>query len=155
MKMLKHCLKKIAAPGHLIGAAAAGTAALCGKLENDNAVAPLNAMSHIVWGEDAIDQDGFSVKYTLTGLALCGSAMADWATLYERLLGWSKGRGNPAKATGLAVVVATSAYVLDYVVVPPRFTPGLEKRLSLKSVVAVYVLLGMGLALLGTLRDTD
>jgi hypothetical protein len=48
-------------------------------------------------------------------------------------------------------VVSGLAYVTDYYVVPDRLTPGFEKRLSNKSLTAIYCALAVGLAA-GALR---
>jgi len=42
--------------------------------------------------------------------------------------------------------VTAGAYLIDYHLIPSRFTPGFEKRLSGKSLAAVFVALAMGLA---------
>ena len=45
-----------------------------------------------------------------------------------------------------AAAVTAGAYLIDYYLIPKRFTPGFEKRLSGKSLAAVFVALAMGLA---------
>ena len=42
---------------------------------------------------------------------------------------------------------ATAAYFIDYKVVPKQLTPGIEKRLSHRSVLLAYAALALGLAL--------
>jgi hypothetical protein len=42
--------------------------------------------------------------------------------------------------------VTAGAYLTDYYLVPKRFTPGFEKRLSGKSLAAIFVALAAGLA---------
>src|SRR5262245_21408496 len=69
-------------------AALATTFALsaCGVLELDNAAAPLNAISHIVWGDEAARADELSIQYTLVGLALNAGAMLLWAAIFEAVI---------------------------------------------------------------------
>ena len=42
--------------------------------------------------------------------------------------------------------VAAAAYVIDYHLIPKRFTPGFEKRVSGKSLTAIFAALAIGLA---------
>ncbi len=45
-----------------------------------------------------------------------------------------------------AAGVAAAAYLIDYHVIPKRLTPGFEKRLSGKSMCAIFAALAIGLA---------
>ncbi len=45
-----------------------------------------------------------------------------------------------------AAVVAASAYVIDYHLIPRRFTPGFEHRVSGKSLAVILAALAVGLA---------
>ncbi|MBV9849597.1 MAG: hypothetical protein JO250_07905, partial [Armatimonadetes bacterium] len=42
---------------------------------------------------------------------------------------------------------ASLSYFVDYKIVPKQFTPGIEKKLSRRSVLAAYLALGITLAL--------
>lgn len=44
--------------------------AICGQVEDGNGVAPLNAISHIIWGESAARKDEVSIDHTLAGVRL-------------------------------------------------------------------------------------
>jgi hypothetical protein len=132
------------------GAVASTTTALAtavlGGVENHNVVAPINAVSHIAWGEAAVAQEESSVKYTLTGLALNTVAVTGWAAVHELLFGRYLDRRNlPAALLGGAATSAL-AFVTDYYVVPRRFTPGFERRLSNGSLLGVYSVLAVSLA---------
>jgi hypothetical protein len=99
-----------------------------------------------------------------------GSAIF-WAWFYEKLFGarvagaaassYANGRANgangrrtkgrtatPSLAQPIlgAAAVAASAYVIDYHLIPKRFTPGFEKRVSGKSLAAIFAALAIGLA---------
>lgn len=142
--------------GTIGGLATALTASLAGKLEDDSFAAPINATSHVVWGDEAAQKDKPSLKYTFTGFLLNHASAIFWALLYEKFFGRrrvayaSARRPVPEKSltrplVGAAAVTA-AAYVTDYYLIPKRFTPGFEKRLSGKSLAAIFVTLAVGLA---------
>jgi hypothetical protein len=127
-------------------AAVATTAAIAvsGRATDVSSWAPINAVSHILWGDRAAEQEAPSWKYSATGLTLNAGAMLSWGAVYALLLG---GRQRPA-AQALLVGAATSAaaYIVDYYVVPRRLTPGFEKRLPSRAMFAIYASLAAGLA---------
>jgi hypothetical protein len=157
-------LRRAAVSGTIGGLATAAAASLAGKREDGSYAAPLNATSHVVWGDEAAVKDNASLKYTLTGLLLNHASAIFWAVFYEKLFG-----GRAASATvparvksrrtkerprrpslvqpilGAAAVTA-GAYVIDYHLIPKRFTPRFEKRVSGKSLVAIFATLAIGLA---------
>ncbi|HWI18201.1 MAG TPA: hypothetical protein VNT81_10670 [Vicinamibacterales bacterium] len=127
-------------------ATAATTAAtlLLGATRDASPWAPLNAVSHILWGDEAALHTEPSAAYTATGAALNGGAMVMWATAHaslRRLL-----PPGPAASIVAGATVAAAAYVTDYYVVPKRLTPGFEKRLSGRSMFWIYAALAAGLA---------
>ena len=132
------------------GIATVGTTlatALLGQRENGDAAAPINATSHILWGDHAAEQNGPSLRYTLVGMVLNAGAMAGWAALQEIALGrWAR-QGSPARAMTAGAATSAVAYVIDYHVVPERLTPGFEKRLSLASLAAIYGVLALTMAI--------
>lgn len=136
--------------GTVAGIAGAAAAALAGKRETGSYAAPLNATSHILWGEVAARQDKPSLKYTLTGFLLNHGAAVFWATIYETFFGSRSARSaklNPSLRPLLgSAVVTAGAYVTDYYLVPRRFTPGFEKRVSGRSLAVIYGALALGMA---------
>ena len=132
--------------GAISSAATTLAVAACGRLEDKKALAPLNAISHIAWGEKAARRTRWSWKYTFTGILLNCAAVAGWAALYhlvfDRLLARRK---LPVALLGGSALSA-AAYVTDYKIVPARFTPGFEKRLSSRSMFCVYATLAAALA---------
>jgi len=136
---------------HTLAAAAPASAAttavvsLCGKAEERNTVAPLNAVSHILWGDSAARQDELSLKHTGAGIVLNTLAITSWAGVYEAVFGGRARRGSNRAAILGGTATSTLAYVTDYHVVPQRFTPGFEKRLSPLSMFAVYASLALSL----------
>lgn len=164
-------LRQAAVSGTLGGLAAATAASLAGKCEDGSYAAPLNATSHILWGDEAASKDRASLKYTLTGFLLNHGSAIFWAWFYEKLFGAragaavsshvngrAKGRANgrrtkertarPSLAQPVlgAAAVAAAAYAIDYHLIPKRFTPGFEKRVSGKSLAAIFAALAIGLA---------
>jgi hypothetical protein len=150
------------------GLATAVVATLAGKRETGSYAAALNATSHIIWGDRAGKQNVPSLKYTLTGFLLDYASAIFWAVLYEKLFGRApvhRGRTidlqkvrspTPLRGGSLQQVPLTKrilgagavtavAYITDYHLIPKRFTPGFEKRLSGKSLAAIFVALGTGL----------
>ena len=153
-------LERAVKSGTISGLAAATVASLAGKQENGSFAAPLNATSHILWGDKAAEQDGVSLKYTLTGFLLNHASAIFWASFYEKLFGrhadrpreWRLPHSDTAESGPVVqpifggAAVATAAYIIDYHIIPKRFTPGFEKRLSGTSMLAIFAALAAGLA---------
>lgn len=148
MTTIVEAVSRALVSGTVAGLAAAATAALAGKREAGSYVAPVNATSHIVWGEKAGRKSEPSLKYTATGFLLNHLSGIFWATFYEK---WFSRRGDPGRAKTLmqpvlgAAAVTAGAYLTDYYLVPKRFTPGWEKRVSGKSLLGIYGMLALGL----------
>lgn len=130
-------------PGTLAAAATTIVVSFAGKRAAGYYAAPINATSHALWGESAARENGCSLKYTATGLALNHAGSVFWALFYEWLAG---PRSTRKRALLGGALVSAVAYVVDYRVVPPRLTPGFEKRLPRKALAAVYAALAAGLA---------
>jgi hypothetical protein len=124
------------------------TASLAGRYENASYAAPLNATSHILWGDKAAQEDKPSFKYTATGFLLNHAAAFFWAAVYEKWFASRSDRGEQSALTPVigAAVVTAGAYITDYYLVPKRLTPGFEKRLSGRSMAMIYGALAVGLA---------
>lgn len=120
--------------------------AILGKKETDSAAAPLNATSHIAWGDEAATHDEIDVKHTGLGTLLNAAAMASWSMFNE--LVWRRWVSRGSRSRSLVAGTATSgiAYVTDYYLVPKRFTPGFEKRLSPMAMGIIYASLAISMA---------
>lgn len=126
---------RVVVSGVLAGTTAAIAASLAGRWQSRSYAAPLNATSHIVWGDEAARHDEASAKYTGTGALLHYGAALFWAALHEAM---------PGPAALRAAATAATAYVVDYHVVPRRLTPGFEMRVSPGALAAVYGALAIG-----------
>ena len=146
MKSWKDIALDALATGKLATVATATTVAICGKAEQNNSVAPINAISHIVFGEEAAKQDQASLKYTGTGLVLHDAACTSWAALHEQFFGSAVDKGNVPSAFLGGGLISLLAYITDYHLVPKRLTPGMEKRLSNRSLLLMYSVLALSLA---------
>ena len=142
-EIVRHSAQAAVAPGLLTTAAVA----IAGQVDGANAAAPLNAVAHIPYGDEAFSEDEASLKYTGTGTALNLAAVASWAAVYELTVGRAARRGNTLAGILGGPAIAALAYVTDYYIVPKRLTPGFEERLSGRSMFGVYAVLGATLPL--------
>lgn len=124
-----------------------------GAVERRSPFAPLNAISHMFYRSEAYGVDTPTAKFLIPGVALNLAAMAGWGLLLE--LSYRSLHVTPANV-GLTVLLAIAmtvvAYVVDYHVVPKRFTPGFEYVLSIRALFGTYVILAMSLAAGGLCR---
>lgn len=121
---------------------------LLGRRETGSAVAPLNATSHILWGDEAALVDDADWKHTGVGQALHHASAFFWGVLFEALQA-RRTRPTPAGVVTDAALTTAVAAVVDYQLVPERFTPGFEKRLSRQSLAIAYGALAAGLVMGG------
>jgi hypothetical protein len=145
MNDLQTILNRSLCAGACATAATTATLAACAAMEHDPVAAPINSVSHIAWGDEAASHDEVSMKYTATGFALNAVAVTSWAAVHELMFG-SSVNGDPLKALASGAAVSAVAYLTDYHLVPARLTPGFEKRLSNRSLFAVYAALALSLA---------
>jgi len=124
----------------------------CGGFEDGHIIAPINAVSHIVWGDEAATHEEPSGQYTLTGLALNSLAVTSWAAVHELLFGRAAAEGKTAEVLLGGAFVSALAFVTDYRVVPDRLTPGFEKRLSNGALLGIYGTLAVALGVGSLLR---
>jgi hypothetical protein len=133
--------------GTIAALATASAAAFAGRRETGSYAAPLNATSHILWGETAAVRNRATLKYTGTGLLLTHAAAVFWAMLYEKLFGRSAAAPpSPVAALAGAALVSAGAYLTDYHLVPQRLTPGYERRVSGRALAGIFAALAIGLA---------
>lgn len=117
---------------------------LVGRRQTGGAAAPLNAVSHWLWGVDALREDRATWKYTLPGALTQHAASVFWATLYSRVYGHRREAKKPSHALAGGIATSATAYVIDYTITPKRLTPGYEHRLDGAGMLAVYAALAAG-----------
>jgi len=137
--------------GAVLGGGAAGLTSLAmlaarGQADNHSPVAPLNATSHVIWGDRAFHVDRPTVRHTLPGLALHVGSSMFWGAVQQGLFGTRRGLAPNARNAALTTALAA---LVDLKLVPDRLTPGFERRLSMKSLMWVYGALAVGLAIGG------
>lgn len=131
--------------GASASAATTLTVALAGIAEQGSPWPALNSISKMVRGNHAPWRNELSWKYTGTGALLNSAAVFSWAAVYAVLRG-PRTRTDYARAVTAGVATSALAYVIDYHVVPNRFTPGFETRLPDRSLGLIYAALALGLA---------
>lgn len=121
--------------------------ALAGRRQNRSAAAPINAVSHWYWGDEALHRQGASARHTLAGYLTHHGASVFWAGAYALAA-----MDRPALRTPVGIAwggLATSALAcfVDFRLTPERLTPGFEHRLSRPALAGVYAAFAIGLAL--------
>lgn len=137
--------------GALAALTTTATLALLGWARERRAAAPLNAVSHILYGDEAKRQDRPSAKYTLTGVVLNAAATTLWAAFQRLVFARRPITGRPsarrmARALVRGAVVSGVAYAVDYAAVPKRMAPGFEARLTPRGMATLYGVLALSLA---------
>jgi hypothetical protein len=112
--------------------------------------APLNAVSHWIFGDRALERDAPSLLYTLTGFVIHHAASIFWGVLHAKAWGAREEHKQALHATAGAMAASAIACAVDYQLTPGRLTPGFEHRLARSEMARVYGLFAVGL-LLGTL----
>ena len=132
--------------GSLASLISTAVLALAGRRESGSAAAPLNAVSHWYWGDEALHLDKADLAHTAAGFLTHHVAATFWATLYAALASDRPAlRTAPGIVLGAAATSATACLV-DFRLTPHRFTPGYEHRLSNGALLAVHAALAIGLA---------
>ncbi len=138
-------IKDTLATGAVATTATNGALAVLGKFENGNALGPINAVSHIIWGKSATKADNLDTTHTVIGSVLNAMAITGWAGVHELLMPRRR-RPSAQRALLAGAAVSTVAYITDFHVVPKRLTPGFEEKISTKGLYAVYTVLAVALA---------
>ncbi len=142
-KLISQSLARGFQTGFVLAAATNAAIMTASDKENGNPWAALNSVAHIIDGDDKEQPTEYSPRESLLGVAVNGTAMCAWGVLYEGALLVTKAKSS----VWTALLGATAAYLIDYKVVPKQFTPGIENRLSHRSVLIAYAALALGFAL--------
>lgn len=151
-------VRAVLVKGSVTAMAVALATIVCDTRENGHFFRALNAVSHMIWGAEAKHQDSFSARYTLPALALNFAAISGWALCHragmlaiqsvDKSTTISR-RKYKKRALSLGFAVSALAYVIDFYAVPPRLRPGIETQISRRSLVFLYVVLALSLAMSG------
>jgi hypothetical protein len=140
----------------LVEGAVAGTAASLlstavlaayGRRQAGSPFAPTNAVSHWLWGDEALRAQEPSWRHTFAGYATYHLASVFWAALYSRIYGHRDTAKQLPQAIAGGVATSAVSCLVDYTLVPKRLTPGFEHRLSTGAMVTAYGALAAGFAL--------
>jgi hypothetical protein len=121
--------------------------ALLGRREAGSAYAPTNAVSHWIYGDEALHENAPTLRHTVPGYLIHHGSAMFWSVLLERVCGRLFDRREPALTLGVAAAASAVACFADYQLTPKRFQPGFEAHLSRPSLAVVYGAFGVGLAL--------
>ena len=83
MNIMPRRLKYVMRAANVATVATTVITSVLGKKEAGSAAAPLNATSHILWGNEAASQDGVDAKHTAAGAAINAGAMYAWSFVLE------------------------------------------------------------------------
>ena len=147
MSHWKTALREGAVAGTVAGLLSTAVLAISGQRQAGSAFAPINAVSHWLWGDESLHAQEPSLRHTLTGYVTNHLAAIFWAVLYSGVYGHRDEAKRLPQAAAGAVATSAVAYVVDYYVVPKRLTPGYEHRISSGALLATYGALAAGLAI--------
>ena len=119
---------------------------VCGRRETGSSAAPINAVSHWYWREEALYFRQTDIKHTLLGYLTHHGASVFWGALFAGALHGRPAARNPGAVLAGSMATSAAACFVDFQLTPERLTPGFEHRLSHRSLAAVYGSFAAGLA---------
>lgn len=143
MNPWKRAVGEAMVSGAVASLASAVALVAAARIEGTRPAAPVNAISHWVWGDRALRRDAPSTRHTALGYVVHHASACFWAVFYER---WRARKAPPSQVLRDAVLTATVASIVDLRLTPHRFTPGFQHRLNDASLLAVYASFALGLA---------
>lgn len=144
MTTWKQAFREGVVSGSLASLFSAAYLALAGQRQ-DRIAAPVNAVSHWLFGDRALHEDDPSLTYTLTGYVTHHLASIFWGVLHAKAWGARPVAKQPLPAAAGAVAAAGVACFVDYQLTPRRLTPGFEHRLAKPQMANVYACFALGL----------
>jgi hypothetical protein len=143
MKRLGRVIQETVTTGTVTNLCCAGCAAAMGVLHHRHAAQPINAISHVVWGDEQPPCTEVTWHDTAVGLIVNQAACSFWALLHVALL--RPGHRDSRRMALQASAISALAYLVDYHMVPRRFTPGFEKVLPRRALLPIYIAIAAGL----------
>jgi hypothetical protein len=144
MTTWKQALREGLVSGTFAAILSTGYLALAGKRRSHPA-APLNAVSHWIFGDRSLREDEPSLLYTLSGYLIHHGASIFWGVLHAKVWGARERAKKAVPAAAGAVATAGIACIVDYQLTPKRLTPGFEHRLGRPEMANVYAFFALGL----------
>jgi hypothetical protein len=139
-------LREAAVSGSLASLLSAAALAAAGRREVADSSAPVNAPSHWLWGDRALQHRGTDLRHTASGYLIHHLASVLWALVHARALAGHPAAARPAPALAAATVTAALACAVDMRLVPHRLSPGFQHQLSRPALAVVYGCFALGLA---------
>jgi hypothetical protein len=103
---------------------------------------PLNTVAHVLVGSRAFYVLEAHHVVTPAGMLVHVVSLAAWGMLFSLVLGRARG----ARAWAVAFVFAAVVAIIDFVLLPQRFSPGFEATLTRGEVVIVYGVMAAAMA---------
>jgi hypothetical protein len=147
MTSWKDALAEGAVSGSIAAVLSAAVVAVAGKRESGSAIAPINAVSHWMWGEEAAQDETVNVRHTGVGAVTQLLAGMFWGTLHALLRPHVRDEDVVPAAIAGGIATSVAAGVLDYGLIPKRLTPGYELRVSNRAIVAAFAAIAVGVAI--------
>lgn len=147
MNPWKQALREGMVSGGLASIASTVALAVAGRRENKRTAAPVNAISHWIWGNPALAKNAMTWRYTAAGYLVHHAASLFWATLHARVWANAQQERTPAANAISSTATAAVACLVDFRLTPHRLTPGFQHRLSRPAIALVYGCFALGLAL--------
>ncbi|WP_292292403.1 hypothetical protein [Marivita sp.] len=123
-----------------------GALGVLGRREARSAVAPINATSHVLYGDRAGVVEDIDISHTGVGSVINHGASIFWALPFTWWLSQTRNR-SASRIALAAATTATVAGAVDYGLVPRRLSPGWEHAVPPRSVAMTFGSLAVGLAL--------
>lgn len=152
MKNNSDWLADAAVSGTIAGVVSTGVLAACGEHDAGTLYGPTNSVSHWFYGDEALHEDDFSLRYTVPGFLTHHISSIFWAAFYERWFGDDAERGDVGPALLGGAAVAGMACFVDYELTPKRFRPGFDVHLSKPSMFLTYASIALALPLRGLMK---
>ena len=144
MSTWKEAFREGLVSGSLASILSASYLALAGNRRSTPA-APMNAVSHWIFGDSALREDEPTLAHTATGYVIHHVAAMFWGVLHAKAWGTRPEAKKPLPAAAGAIAAAGVACFVDYQLTPKRLTPGFEHRLAKPEMTNVYACFALGL----------
>jgi hypothetical protein len=141
--------------GAIAGVLSAAVVAIAGRRDSGSAIAPINSVSHWLWGDEAARSESINVRHTGVGALTHVLSAMFWGTLHAKLRPQVPRDSIVPAAVAGGIATSAVAAVVDYGLIPKRLTPGWEKRVSTPSMAAAFIAIAAGIAAGTILSNRD